>query len=219
MPDRPSMPPGNALIGAPRGRTRFPDQPVSTFQAGSASVPVNALTAPAAGNALARPGMVNLLTGTVIQPGSSASAAPPSLPMRSAAMTAAAPQPQIPVQPQAAAPAEFPGQEKSNQALRTIAPSQIPDADLANRVARSTFVQNAARGLLAKKDLSHADVVDVVANAIKGGLLPTDEASHVLASFPTDPAKLRPALENLHINSLHAAIHLAGEQQKRGPAA
>lgn len=114
--------------------------------------------------------------------------------------------------PMVTAPA---GQERHAAVAGMIDAANLPDDDLASRMQRSLFAQNALRDLLQNKSLDRATVARVLAAAGESGDLPSADVRQISDGLPTDPVKLRAALEHLHVVTLHAAVHLSGEQQRR----
>ena len=177
----------NALMGdMPSEHTGRPGKTVANILAGGAPAVA------AAGNALA---------AGVMPP------APPP-PVAVAAPVAVA------VQPEPDAP---PGQEQHAAVGATLGANNLPDDELATRLERSMFVQNALRALLQKDTPpDHGDVAQVLADGVKSGVVSAADAPVIMASIPQDPAQLRPAIEALNRTATHAAVHIVGEQQRRG---
>ena len=143
---------------------------------------------------------MNLLTGTVTPP------PPPPPPVA------------MPSAPPAAVPAVPPGQERHAAVSKALALGSLSDAALAKQAARFEWVRNALGNAKDKPDLSHDDIVDLVARGAKDGAVPAAEAAKILGGYPTDPAKLREAVQQRHLIAIHGQIAAAGEQQRRAGA-
>ena len=178
----------NALMGGPPEHSGKPGQTVANILAGGAPAVATA------GNALA--------AGVMPPP------PPPPPPVAVAAPVAVA------VQPEPDAP---PGQEQHAAVGATLGANNLPDDELATRLERSMFVQNALRALLQKDTPpDHGDVAQVLADGVKSGVVSAADAPVIMAAIPQDPAQLRPAIEALNRTATHAAVHIVGEQQRRG---
>ena len=149
------------------------------------------------GNALMNAGAAPAPTGGNLLTGA------PALPSVSAMP---APQP---------APMPPPGQERHVAVGKMLGAENLPDHELSARMDRSVFVQSALRKLLQQPTIDHGDVAQALADGIKHGGIPAADAPAILASIPQDPAKLRQAVEGLNSAATHAAVHIAGEQQRR----
>ena len=176
----------NALMGGPSEHSSKPGQTVANILAGGTPAVASA------GNALA------------------AGVAPPRPPPSDASVDPATP---------VAMPAQavVPGQEMHAAVGQTLGADKLPDGELASRLERSMFVQNALRGLLQRgTPPDHGDVVQLLADAVKGDVIPSTDAPVIAASIPQDPALLAPAIEAMNRSATHAAVHIVGEQQRRG---
>ena len=167
--------------------------------AASSAAPMNMLAgaapvAPASG--------ANLLAAGVTSP-------PPPPPAVSAAPVAVA------VQPEPAVPT---GQERHAAVGGVIAADKMSDADLRGQSDRYEWVRGALGQALQQPDLSHADVVQLVADGVRSKIIPSAEASKILGDLPTDPTSLRDALEQRQVIAGHGLVHMTMEQQRRDSA-
>lgn len=83
------------------------------------------------------------------------------------------------------------------------------------------FVSYAAQelGKLARQpNVSRADVIKAVSDAMASGKMKADEAATFLAKVPDDKTKLRPFLDELYRQNLMGAVHLKAMQFARGGA-
>ena len=130
---------------------------------------------------------------------------PPPVPAAAPVAVAAQAEPAVPA-----------GHEMHAAIGKALGADNLPDDEMATRLKRSLFVQNAFRNLLHKDTPpDHGDVAQVVADGVKSGAVTAADAPALMAIVPQDPAQLRPAIEALNRIATHVAVHLVGEQQRR----
>ena len=161
--------------------------------------------------------VANILAGGVpsVAPAGNALAAgvapppPPPPPVASAAPAAPVAMP---------APAVPPGQERHAAVGKVIGVDNLSDADLKGQSDRYEWVRGAIGRALQQPDLSHADVVQLVADGVRDKAIPSGEASKILGDLPTEPAALRDALQQRQVIAVHGLVHMASDQQRRAGA-
>ena len=119
-----------------------------------------------------------------------------------------------------AAPAEavLPGQAVHSAVTKAMAPRYMSDDVLDRQLRRFLYIQNALRILLQQGIITHEHAVDLVRNAVADKAIPATEAGEILGSLTDDPSKLRAEFDHRHRISIHGAIALSGEKQKRDMA-
>ena len=89
---------------------------------------------------------------------------------------------------------------------------KMNDADLASQSDRYEWVRGALGQALQQPDLSHSDVVAIVADGVRNKVIPSAEASKILGDLPTDPGKLRDALAQRQVIAVHGLVHMTMER-------
>ena len=91
----------------------------------------------------------------------------------------------------------------------------FPDSEINQRLPNSAYARNTIMTLLQSPNLTYAGVMAHLLKAADRGLMPHAEALRMASSLPSDPVRLRMALEHFHQVLSHASGLLGQEQQRR----
>lgn len=112
-----------------------------------------------------------------------------------------------------------PGQEITSMIANAVGANKASPEALTDLVNRFEYTRNAVGNALKKPDLTHDDVLQIAADAVKAKVIPASEVGEILGTVTSDPTKLRADMDHRYMVAMHALVHLHGEQAKRSATA
>ncbi len=108
-----------------------------------------------------------------------------------------------------------PGQEKAFAIAKALDVRKMSNAALAEEEKRFHWMRDAIGNLLARPAFNHSDVLQLISDGVKAGVIPQDQVAALMGRITADPVALHKEIADRYKFLFGALVQIAVERQRR----